>query len=291
MTEQNPSSENPIHLQKAYENVNFLKSPPARLIRVLCELIEPEVRFRHHKIKDTIVFFGSARTISREAAEKNLKEIEAHIAKKKSSAPLELLAQYEKAQRDLTMSRYYEDAVKLAEKMTRWSIELRDPGNRFIVCSGGGPGIMEAANKGAQNAGGYSVGLNISLPFEQGANSYQTPEISAEFHYFFIRKFWFFYLAKALIVFPGGFGTLDELFELLTLVQTKKSKKYMPIIMYGTEYWNELINFKAMVRWGVINPEDLKLFHHFDDVEETFKFLTSELTRLYLNKPHRRVED
>ncbi len=271
-------------LLKAYENLTFLKSPPARLIRVLCELIEPEVRFRQQKIKDTIVFFGSARSLSRLEAEGKVKNIETLLAQEKSP-PQELLLQYDQAKGDLVMSRYYEDAVRLAEKLTAWSQGMEDPNKRFIVCSGGGGGMMEAANKGAQQAGGPSIGLNISLPLEQNPNPYQTKEISIEFHYFFIRKFWFFYLAKALIVFPGGFGTMDEMFELLTLVQTKKSKKYMPIIIYGTDYWNEVLNFKAMVKWGMISREDLNLFHFFDDVDKAFEYLTKELTQYYLQKP------
>ncbi len=269
--------------QKSYENLAFLRSPSARWIRVLCELVEPSVRFRQHKIRDTIVFFGSSRILSSEDSQKQLKILEERLIKEKPPSP-ELLNLYERAQGDLLMSRYYEDAVVLAEKLTRWSNEMLDPSNHFIICSGGGPGIMEAANRGAEKAGGVSIGLNISLPFEQIANPYQTREISFEFHYFFIRKFWFFYLAKALVIFPGGWGTLDELFELLTIIQTQKSKKPMPIVIYGTQYWNEVLNFKAMVKWGTIGPEDLNLFRFFDDVNSVFEYLTSELTRLYLDK-------
>ncbi len=281
MPEQPISSSHKSTFLKSYENINFLKSSPARLIRVLCELIEPEVRFRQNKIKNTIVIFGSARTIAKAQAQKNLKDIEKSMAQNPTP---QIRKNYEKAKRDLAMSRYYEDAVQLAERLTAWSQNMSGNINRFIICSGGGPGIMEAANKGSHQAGGPSIGLNISLPFEQQPNPYQNPDISFEFHYFFIRKFWFFYLAKALVVFPGGFGTMDELFELLTLVQTKKSKKYMPIIIYGKDYWNEIMNFKAMVKWGVIDEEDLELFHFFDDVDSTFKYLTSELSRLYLTK-------
>ncbi len=269
-------------LQKAYENMAFLNSPPARLVRVMCEMLEPEVRFRQHKIKDTIVFFGSARTLSRDEAQKNLENIKSRLDKQVPPSK-ELLSLFDRAQGNLSMSRYYEEAVSLSQKLASWSLGLSEQHKRFIICSGGGPGIMEAANKGAKMAGGPSIGLNISLPFEQLPNPYQTMEISFDFHYFFIRKFWFFYLAKALIVFPGGFGTLDEFFELLTLVQTKKSKKYMPIILYGTDYWNELINFKAMVKWGMINEEDLNLFKLFNDVDSAFQYLTKELSRLYLD--------
>lgn len=284
------ANENLSHLNdnegflKAYENLEFLKSPPARLIRILCELIEPEVRFRHNRIKDTIVFFGSARIQSQEQADAQLKSIEQTLIQNESPSQ-EILLKYDQAKGLLAMSRYYEDAVRLSEKLTAWSQGMVDPNKRFIVCSGGGGGIMEAANRGAQKAGGPSIGMNISLPFEQFPNPYQTKEISAEFHYFFIRKFWFFYLAKALIVFPGGFGTLDELFELLTLVQTQKSKKFMPIVIFGTDYWNEILNFKAMVKWGTISREDLNLFHLFDDVDEAFHFLTQELTEHHLKKP------
>lgn len=282
MSKETPSNDPSVQLQKSYENLNFLNSPPARSIRVLCEMTEPEVRFRQNKIKDTIVFFGSARTLPREEAQRRLNDIKA-VVENKTPVSAETLLLYEKAERDLLMSRYYEDAVILAKRLTLWSKQLPDQNRRFLICSGGGPGIMEAANRGAKEAAGASVGLNISLPFEQTPNPYQSPDISFEFHYFFIRKFWFFYLAKALIVFPGGFGTLDELFELLTLVQTKKSKKFMPIILYGTSYWQELINFKTFVKWGMIDAEDLNLFKMFDDLDSVYNHLTSELTKYYLD--------
>ena len=180
------------------------------------------------------------------------------------------------------MARYYDDAVTLAERLTKWSKGIPERKRRFVVCSGGGPGIMEAANRGAAQAGGYSIGLNISLPFEQMPNPYQTRELSFEFHYFFIRKFWFVYLAKALVVFPGGFGTLDELFEILTLVQTRKTAKKIPIVLYGEEFWKEVVRFDSLVKWGTISREDLDLFHFANNVDTAFEYIRDELTKRYL---------
>ncbi len=268
---------------KSYKNQVFLNSPDARPIRILCEFIEPGSRFRHFNVRNTIVFFGSNRVRSRDIAEQNLQEIEKELSGK-SQQQMDVQGKLEAAKREIIMSRYYEDAEKLSEKLTRWSLSIADERKRFYICSGGGPGIMEAANRGAYNAGGQSIGLNISLPLEQKPNSYQTQELSFEFHYFFMRKYWFFYLGKALVVFPGGFGTLDEMFELLTIVQTHRAKKYMPIVLYGTEYWNELINFNAMVKWGTIREEDLNLFHFFDDVDNASEFLQDELTTHYLGE-------
>ena len=271
-------------LMKAYKNPDFLASPPARLIRVMSEMIEPSTRLARHNIRNTVVFFGSARLISRHQALQNLKEIEMRFKSVKSPATQLKLAR-RKAMRALHMSRYYEDASKLAEKLTHWFNDSAHKQQKFVICSGGGPGIMEAANRGAKKAGGLSMGLNISLPLEQAPNIYQTREISFEFHYFFIRKFWFFYLSKAMVVFPGGFGTMDELFELLTLIQTGKTKKYMPIILYGGDYWNEVINFETMVKWGTIDKNDLKYFHIIDDVDQAFHFVKQELSKNYFKKP------
>ncbi len=180
------------------------------------------------------------------------------------------------------MGRYYKDARHLAQRITRWSDALGASKHRFVVASGGGPGIMEAANRGAAEAGGKTIGLNIGLPFEQRPNPFITPELNFEFHYFFMRKFWFAYLAKALVVFPGGFGTLDELAEILTLVQTQKIRKPIVILLYGTSFWNEVINFKALVKHGMISEGDLDLFTFADDVDTAFQVLTDGLTKLYL---------
>jgi uncharacterized protein (TIGR00730 family) len=231
----------------AYRNHEFLDTPEARSLRILSEYLYPLSHFRKEKIHDTIVFFGSARTFE-------------------SSAE----------------GRYYRDARELARRVTEWSNGLDHASRRFVVCSGGGPGIMEAANRGAHDAGGKSVGLNIGLPFEQRPNPFITPELSFEFHYFFMRKFWFAYLAKALVVFPGGFGTLDELTEILTLVQTQKLEKKMVVLLYGTAFWHEIINFDALVRHGMIAEQDLQLFEFADDVDTAFRMLETGLRKNYL---------
>ncbi len=257
----------------------YLHSSEARLLRILFEMNAPKAIFREHLINNTIVMFGSARTRSMEEATKNLESIKQNQQGKKSKqGDLQL----KKAQRAVKISKYYEDAADLAEKLTIWSKEIIQPEKHFYICSGGGPGIMEAANKGASRAGGHSIGLNINLPFEQDANPYQTDEISFEFHYFFVRKFWFAYLAKALVAFPGGFGTMDELFEMLTLIQTQKIVKPMPIILYGKEFWEKVLNFETMVEWGMVAEEDLGIFRIIDGVDEAFEFLKEKLVDSYL---------
>ncbi|MFH1772507.1 MAG: LOG family protein [Candidatus Omnitrophota bacterium] len=271
-----------VRVKKAYNNYDFLNSPSARSIRVLAEFIEPQVRFRKQNVHNTVVFFGSARTIPKHAALRNVRDTGAKV-KKAEKPDTRLLKRMESAKRDLIMSNYYEDAARLSEKLTAWFKEVKNAHKNFVICSGGGPGIMEAASLGARKAKGKSIGLNISLAMEQKPNPYQSKELSFEFHYFFIRKFWFFYPAKAIVVFPGGFGTLDELFELLTLVQTNKSRKYMPIILYGREYWEKIINFNEMVKYGVICPKDLNLFKMFSSVEEAFNYLKAKLTKHYIN--------
>jgi len=265
-------------LVKAYNNRNFINSPSARLIRILAEMLEPENRFEKHNVRDTVVIFGSARTLPRSQALSKFRPVEKKFKKSKSPSA-KLKRSYEDARRQLKMSQYYEDALNLSKKLTNYFKKLKKQGKNFLICSGGGPGIMGAASCGAKLAGGRSIGLNISLPEEQFPNPHQTKELSFEFHYFFIRKFWFFYLAKALVVFPGGFGTLDELFELLTLTQTKKSRKKMPVILYGRDYWEKVINFKEMVKWGAISKEDLKLFKISDNVDDTFNYLKKNISK------------
>ena len=258
------------HTPLAYERMDFLQSPPARTLRILAEYLEPQFRFRQERVHDTVVFFGSARFFSREEATKTL---EAARRRVKNSPGREARAKLEEARRDVAMSRYYEDARELARLLTQWSLSLPHQKARFVVCSGGGPGIMEAANRGACEARGRSVGLSITLPMEPEHNSYMTAALDFHFHYFFMRKYWFVYLAKALIVFPGGFGTLDELFEILTLVQTRKIRKKMVVLIYGSQYWRRVINFPEMVRAGVISPEDLKLFQFADTPQAAFRLV------------------
>jgi hypothetical protein len=264
---------------KAYKNLEFLNSPDARSIRMLSEFLEPQRRFRAKNVRNTIVFFGSARVKARKEAKRELASLRklAAQAGRRSGA---LTVRLREAEKQLEMSRYYEDCVELARLLTAWSQTLPNP-NSFVVCSGGGPGIMEAANRGAFLAGGQSIGLNISLPFEQFANPYITEGLNFEFHYFFMRKFWFVYLAKALVVFPGGFGTMDELLELLTLLQTDKIKKKVAVVIYGSEYWKKVVNFDAMVEHGVIDRNDLRLLKFIDSPEEAFEYLRGFLQKQY----------
>jgi len=258
---------------KAYHNELFIKSPDARLLRILAEYLEPASRFREFHIRDTIVFFGSARIASREAARAEVEAAERGDGDLGS------------ARMRLHMSRYYEDTRDLARRLTEWSKGLESKERRFVVCSGGGPGIMEAANRGASEAKGENVGMNISLPFEQTDNPFITRRLAFEFHYFFMRKFWFNYLAKAMVVMPGGFGTFDEFMETVTLVQTLKIKKRLPIVLFGTKYWDQIIDFGPMVEFGTISPEDVDLFFRTDSVDEAFEFLTRELSTHVLKQP------
>jgi uncharacterized protein (TIGR00730 family) len=260
---------------KAYENSAFLSSPDARLLRILSEYLEPHARFRDLAVRDTIVVFGSARIVSREVARSQLERARAEGG------------DVEHAERALKMAEYYEATRELCRRLTEWSKSLTGQERRFVIASGGGPGIMEAANRGASEARGVNIGLNISLPFEQEENPWVTRRLAFEFHYFFMRKYWFAYLAKAIIAMPGGFGTLDEFMEIVTLVQTFKIKKRLPIVLFGTKFWSEVLDFEPMVRWGTISPEDLDLFHRTDSVDDAFRFITTELEQHVLSKAGR----
>jgi uncharacterized protein (TIGR00730 family) len=232
----------PKSSQLAYEDESFLASDDGRPVRILAEYLGPLHRFRRADIHDTIVFFGSARVTC-----------------------------------DGPLGRYYLEARELARLVTQWSKNLPSHAHRYVVCTGGGGGIMEAANRGAADAGGRTIGLNISLPHEQRPNAYVTRELSFEFRYFFMRKLWFAHLARALVVFPGGFGTLDELTEILTLAQTRKLQSPIPVILYGRSYWDEIINFEALVRHGMIERKDLALFQYADDPATALALLQSTL--------------
>ena len=265
--------------QLPFLNTDFLKSPAARTIRILSEYLEPAERLRRARIRDTIVFFGSARSLSPEQAAQQLAEVNEQIVRA-GSVSAELSEARTRAGTAVRLARYYRDAVDLSRRLTEWSKSLT--GNYdFIICSGGSGGMMEAANRGASLAGGKTIGFNIQLPHEQAVNSYVPRELVFNFYYFFMRKFWFLYLAKALVIFPGGFGTMDEFFEVLTLIQTKKPRKTMPVVLFGNEYWDEVINFDAFVRWGTVSAEDLEVFYKTDSVDDAYKYLTGKLEGLY----------
>ena len=266
----------------AYENPQFLNSPDGRLLRIMSEYVEPLARFRREQIQDTVVFFGSARFHS--LADANTVMEKAGLSSEDGQKKL--------AQAGVEMARDYEDARKMAFLLSEWASHIPARRRRFVVTTGGGPGIMEAANRGAREAGSKTIGLNIRLPFEQYPNPYITPSLNFEFHYFFMRKFWFAYLAKALVIFPGGFGTLDELFEILTLAQTQKLAKKILVVIYGREYWEKLINFQTMIDAGAISPEDLGLFKIVDSPEEGYEYLREGLTKYHLDaeRPRRAGE-
>src|SRR5918911_1246528 len=263
----------------AYLYPEFLESAEARPIRILSEYLEPLRRFTDQKIQDTVVFFGSARVNSRERAERALRQLR---ARGYQNADLKYQEELTKSRKAVEWARYYEEARELARMLTSWSLTLQSENHRFVVTSGGGPGIMEAANRGAREAGGKTIGLNIRLPFEQGANPYITDGLHFEFHYFFMRKFWFAYLAKALVIFPGGFGTCDELFEILTLVQTDKLSKKIGIILYGTDYWNQVLHFEPMAEWGAIANKDMELLQRADTPTDAFEMLRDHLVAYHL---------
>jgi uncharacterized protein (TIGR00730 family) len=284
----------PERARLAYENHGFLNSADGRLIRIVAEYLEPLARFRREQIQDTVVFFGSARFRGRAEAAHELELLEntgssqpapsheqpARVPEIAAGKATEL--QIKRAEAAVEMARYYEDARRLAGLLTQWAKRIPTRRHRFVVTSGGGPGIMEAANRGASEAGGKTIGLNIRLPFEQAPNPYITPGLNFEFHYFFMRKLWFAYLSKALVVFPGGFGTLDEMFEILTLAQTRKLAKKITVVIYGQEYWKKVINLDALVDTGAISPKDMELFQFADTPEQAFELLRKGLTENYL---------
>ena len=264
----------PVHKTvKAYHSKQFIDSPDARPIRLLAEYLEPMERFEDYQVKDTILFFGSSRILSRDDADAALKTAKADGGDVKV------------AEKMVEMARYYEDTRELARRLTLWSKGLKGSGRRFVVCSGGGSGIMEAANRGASEAKGENVGLGISLPDEERNNPYITHRLDFEFHYFFMRKFWFLYLAKAVVIMPGGFGTLDELMEVLTLVQTEKVRKHLPLVLYGSEFWDAVLDLDALVAFGTISRQDLDLFHTCDSVDDAFDYITGQLTEHALAQP------
>lgn len=279
----------------AYENAGFLNSPDGRLIRIVSEYLEPLARFRREQIQDTVVFFGSARFRGREEADHALELLDntgstrPAPANEQPASPPEIAAgqaselRRKRAVAAVEMARYYEDARRLAFMLTNWTKSIASRKHRFVIMSGGGPGIMEAANRGAFEAGGKTIGLNIALPFEQRPNPYITPSLNFEFHYFFMRKLWFAYLSKALVVFPGGFGTLDEMFEILTLAQTHKMAKKITVLIYGSEYWKRVFDLSALVDTGAISPKDIELFQWADTPEQAFELLRRGLTENYLS--------
>ena len=269
----------PREIDPPYRDPLFIESLPARPVRILTEYIDPLERLRREKVGDTIVMFGSARILSREKALANLEKI--RRAKKRRVTP-EYRESLGDAKAALEMSRYYEEARELSRKITSWAMSLGDHPRRFVICSGGGPGIMEAANLGAAEAGGKSIGLSIQLPHEQRPNDYISPELSFMFHYFFMRKLWFAQLAKALIVFPGGFGTMDELWEMLTLMQTGKLQRRNLILIYGRKYWDRVLDWKHMQRCGTINKHEYGLLQFADTVDEAFQRVREDLGRHHL---------
>ena len=241
-------------IEKAYKNLDFLASKDARPLRILSEYLHPKLQLEEQKVEDTIVIFGSARAPSPE-------DLESEEGRGKNTK----------------LAEYYDLTRELSKKLTEWSMKLEGEVQKYVVCSGGGPGIMIAANRGASDAGGKSMALRISLPFENIPNPYVTPELDFEFHYFFTRKFWFTYPAKALVIMPGGFGTMDEFFEILTLIQTEKITKNLPIVLFGKEFWGKLINFETLIEFGTIDRKDLDLFFVTSSVDEAFNHITSRL--------------
>ena len=265
--------------QPAYRDALFMESVAARPVRILSEYLDPLVRLRREEVGDTIVMFGSARIIGRDRAQAHLRRLKSLRGKETPRRRIAL----RDARAAVAMSRYYEEARELARRVTAWSLTLGEHPRRFVICSGGGPGIMEAANRGAAEAGGKTVGLSIELPHEQWPNSYISPGLNFQFHYFFMRKLWFAQLAKALIVFPGGFGTMDELWEMLTLMQTGKLQRRNLILIYGRRYWNRVIDWREMLNWGTINRREYNLLQFADSVDEAFDRIRSGLEEFHMS--------
>lgn len=265
--------------QPAYRDALFMESVAARPVRILTEYLDPLVRFRREEVGDTIVMFGSARIVGRDRALAHLRRLKGLPGKQTPRRRIAL----RDARAALSMSRYYEEARELARRITAWSLTLGEHPRRFVICSGGGPGIMEAANRGAAEAGGKTVGLSIELPHEQWPNSYISTGLNFQFHYFFMRKLWFAQLAKALIVFPGGFGTMDELWEMLTLMQTGKLQRRNLILIYGRRYWNRVIDWREMLNWGTINRREYDLLQFADSVDEAFDRIRSGLEEFHMS--------
>jgi uncharacterized protein (TIGR00730 family) len=268
-----------LEIDPPFRDPLFMESTPARPVRILTEYIDPLERFRREKVGDTIVMFGSARIHSREQALAHLHKLR---KEKRRHATLEYRASLRDAKAALEMSRYYEEARELSRQITSWAMSLGDHPRRFVICSGGGPGIMEAANLGASQAGGKSIGLSIELPHEQRPNDFISPELSFMFHYFFMRKLWFAQLAKALIIFPGGFGTMDELWEMLTLMQTGKLHRRNLILIYGRKYWDRVLDWKHMLRCGTINQHEYGLLQFADTVDEAFERVREDMEKHHL---------
>ncbi len=267
------------HANVAYKSKAFMESLGARPLRIMAEYFDPLTRLRKENVGDTIVIFGSARVLPRDVARAQLKKAERPTRGRITPARQQKIRE---AHRAVEMSRYYEEARELARRITAWSLTLGDNPRRFVVCSGGGPGIMEAANRGAAEAGGKSIGLGIQLPHEQLPNPFISPELNFNFHYFFMRKLWFSQLAKALIVFPGGFGTMDELWEMLTLMQTKKLHHGNLILIYGRRFWDDVLDWRALVRWGVIDKNEYGMLQFADNVDDAFRQIKTGLEKHHL---------
>lgn len=279
-----PGDPLPKFAPRAYEDKAFLESDAARILRIMSEFIEPEARFEEYGIRNTIVMFGSARTLPPDEAQRRLDACKAKVGpESNNTADVEGHREaLRKAENELRMSKYYAAAEELAYRLTQWSDALPRKEDRFLVCTGGGPGIMEAANRGAHRAGGRSIGLNIDLRHEQSPNPYITEDLKFQFRYFMMRKFWFTYPARCMVAFPGGFGTLDEVFEILTLMQAERIFRPRPIVFFGSEYWKKLIHFDTMIDRGTISADDLEYLRYCDDVTDAFEHITHDLERFYL---------